>query len=64
MSDSNSSPARQTIIQPIQAPPAPRPSQAARDAARIRTSAAASTPASQNTQRQNEPDRTRGVSPE
>ena len=64
MSDSNSSPARQTIVQPIQAPPAPRPSQAARDAARTRTSAAASTPATRNVQRQNEPDRARGVAPE
>ena len=63
MSDNKSSAARQTIIQPIQAPPAPRPSQAARDAARTRTPAAASTPATQNAQRQNEPDRTLGVSP-
>jgi len=63
MSDSKSSPARQTIIQPIQAPPAPRPNQAARDAARTRTPAAASTPATRNAQRQNEAGRSLGVSP-
>ena len=63
MSGSKSSPARQTIVQPIQAPSAPRPSQAARDATRTRTPAAASTPAMQNAQRQNEPDRAREVSP-
>ena len=63
MSGNKSSTARQTIVQPIQVPSAPRPSQAARDAARTRTSAAASTPATQNAQRQNEAGRSLGVSP-
>ena len=62
MSDRPTNPAQPTVIQPIQALPAPRPSQAARDAARTRTPAAASTPATQNTQRQNQSDRARGIS--